>query len=599
MKRFAFLCAVLLGAALFCSCGTKDTPTKADTTTVTSDAQDGSVLSDMLLKICAEVPGSEVDLTLEELDVPAVKLTEEYKIVCANRQSDTQFSLARSLQASIREKTGMTLTVANPSSENPYEIIIGYSVDRPASVAAYDGIERGDGILYIGDGKIVLGGYSNERLSQILRLFVDFSLEKDGENYSVKGYRIVKDKNGLMQLESDLSEYCLVYGKSAADYGLDTVAGWRVQIQKMTGKSVSAKSDASTVDTEHELILGFTDRGTPESAKAFLPGGERELKPYEWVFIADENNLYVLGQPFAVYLASFYLSELYDNEFAPGEISEAALGQPMSIINTKDKADYADGADLRIMSYNILHESWSNVESTVPVRGRAERFASVLTYYMPDVAGIQEVSSSWHKEIQKLLVNTGFYKKECAKTGTNKSNMTTFLYNPQTVKPVENYVLDIDYGSDIRVLSVAVFEKLSDGKRFVVTNTHPATASSDNYTEHIRKLSEMLTEVIAKYPELPVFMTGDFNSKETSTGYPILTALPILDAKYNTKELVRNYNSFLKPRWGGEVSPGDTGSFDHIFVTNKSEVLRFNTVIDNSVEKISDHLPIYADVKFK
>ena len=47
--------------------------------------------------------------------------------------------------------------------------------------------------------------------------------------------------------------------------------------------------------------------------------------------------------------------------------------------------------------------------------------------------------------------------------------------------------------------------------------------------------------------------------------------------------------------------PRGTGaqSIDHIFGSQDVEFLYFNTLIDNSILDASDHLPIYADIKFK
>ena len=57
----------------------------------------------------------------------------------------------------------------------------------------------------------------------------------------------------------------------------------------------------------------------------------------------------------------------------------------LGIAETADDPELAQGASLRIMSYNILHPDWSRI----PVTGRVDTVAGILLYYMPDVAAIQ------------------------------------------------------------------------------------------------------------------------------------------------------------------------------------------------------------------
>ena len=175
--------------------------------------------------------------------------------------------------------------------------------------------------------------------------------------------------------------------------------------------------------------------------------------------------------------------------------------------------------------------------------------------------------------------------------------MTAFLYNPKTVKPVEEYIYTLDPNSEIRILTVAVFEKLSNGKRFVVTNTHP-NVSGDGYARNIESLMELAGQQMAQYKDLPVIMTGDFNTKEQSEVYTrIQTELGVTDAKYQAQTLVREYSTYLDGGWGGTAKPGSGGCLDHIFLNNHCDSVLFNVIIDLETEKISDHLPIYADIK--
>jgi endonuclease/exonuclease/phosphatase family metal-dependent hydrolase len=220
-------------------------------------------------------------------------------------------------------------------------------------------------------------------------------------------------------------------------------------------------------------------------------------------------------------------------------------------------------------------------------------------YYMPDVVGIQETNAGWHNALGDLLVETGMYAPACQKNNAKSYNMTTMLYNTQTVKLVEEFVIDLDKNSDIRVFAVAIFEKLSDGKRFIVTNTHPApTGQAENYARNFADMMRISTEQMEKYKDIPVIQTGDFNTKEQSAMYKTyMESTNLKDAKYEADVLVRDYCTYSG--FGNAPKPGNASCIDHIFVNSKVDVKLFNVVIDHDVAHTSDHIPIYADIALK
>ena len=265
---------------------------------------------------------------------------------------------------------------------------------------------------------------------------------------------------------------------------------------------------------------------------------------------------------------------------------------------TADVPELAEGAELRIMSYNILHPDWSRI----PVKGRDEIVAEILCCYMPDVAVLQEAGAKWHKALKPLLVDTGIYAQACRQSNAEGFIYccTTFLYNPRTLSLVEETILDLDFRDAARVFSIAVFERLSDGVRFVVTNTHPAPREEPaKYERNMTDLTAIAADVRTKYAGLPVIMAGDFNTPEQSELYlNFMEKAGVRDAKYAADVLVRNYSTFF----GYQVTPDPEitdYSVDHIFVSDKVDVRLFNAVIGHDVQNASDHIPIYADIRLK
>ena len=268
------------------------------------------------------------------------------------------------------------------------------------------------------------------------------------------------------------------------------------------------------------------------------------------------------------------------------------------IAEEEDNPELAEGADLRIMSFNILHPEWSRV----PVKGRDEIVAEVLRYYMPDVVALQEAGAQWHKTLKPILVDTGEYATACRQSNADGFlyNTTCFLYNPQTVRLAEEYILDLDYKSPSRVFAVAVFERLSDGARFVMTNTHPAPRDDpENYARNMSKLTAFAAETAGKYAGLPIIIAGDFNTPEDSELYlALMDEAGVRDAKYEAAVLVRNCSTFF----GYQVAPDPENTdlcVDHFFVNDQVDVRLFNEVIGHDVQNASDHIPIYIDIDLK
>ncbi len=273
---------------------------------------------------------------------------------------------------------------------------------------------------------------------------------------------------------------------------------------------------------------------------------------------------------------------------------------PMLCTAETDNAGVAkltEGADIRVMSYNILHPDWSKV----PVTGRDETVAAILKYYMPDVVALQEAGAKWHKALKPLLTDTGIFAFACRQSNAEgfTYNTTCFLYNPKTVKLVEEYILDLDFRDATKVLAVAVFEKLSDGRRFVVTNTHLAPREeARKYAKNMADLTSFAADTVKKYAGLPVIMAGDFNTPDGSEMLmDLMEQAGVRDAKFAAEVRLRDCATYFD---SPDTFCSDNTDYciDHIFVNAGADVKLFDIVSDHDVQFASDHTPIYADISF-
>lgn len=259
----------------------------------------------------------------------------------------------------------------------------------------------------------------------------------------------------------------------------------------------------------------------------------------------------------------------------------------------------AEGADVRIMSYNVLHPDWND---RIAITGRDQNFITVINRYMPDVVGLQEAGAKWHKFWKKELIDTGVYGVACRKSNAEGFTYctTAFLYNPNTVKLVDEYLLDLDKNSATRVLAVAVFEMLSDGTRFVVGNTHTAPSNApEEYNRHFNDLMKMIPAEMEKYAGLPFILTGDYNTDEEFDMFPtFMNSVGVKSAKAEADVMVREHATYKG--WGDEeLNPERRYVVDHIFVNDQTDVKLYDVVVDQEAQEASDHLPVYADIDLK
>ena len=264
-------------------------------------------------------------------------------------------------------------------------------------------------------------------------------------------------------------------------------------------------------------------------------------------------------------------------------------------MTTENPSELAEGADVRVMSYNVLNPEWGDAsrKELNKVESRIDTFINMVLYYRPDVIGLQEAAYDWHDNFDQYLVKSGMYKPCCNVKGSNYI-MTGFLYNPSTLNLVDSYVIDVDPNSDHRVVSVAVFETIASGERFVVINTHPAPQKQSNYAEHMKKITEIEIAEMEKYKDLPILLTGDFNTYENQQEYATFkNDLGVENSKDVAEQVIHNYAPgwFKKP-----YKCNGTCCIDHIFVNENVDTKLYSAIIDDGIDQGSDHIPIYADV---
>lgn len=259
----------------------------------------------------------------------------------------------------------------------------------------------------------------------------------------------------------------------------------------------------------------------------------------------------------------------------------------------------AEGADIRVMSFNILTELWND---KLPVEGRDLLVAETILTYQPDVIGLQEVSDKWHARLTPLIEEQ--YTVVTKTNGSGSTNYSTLAYNHEKVKLVEwdCQLYSKGNSANMRLVTWGLFEQIDSGKRFIVTSTHWDINNSTGPANAYRLIqSGEMAEIVHKLNETyqcPVILTGDYNSSRASEEYRNYATLSgTRDAKV---EAVEKINAELHSTHAvGDLPRFGDSAIDHITYTDGATPLRYNLLIDQPILDASDHNPLVVDFALK
>ncbi|MBQ8275163.1 MAG: endonuclease/exonuclease/phosphatase family protein [Clostridia bacterium] len=352
-----------------------------------------------------------------------------------------------------------------------------------------------------------------------------------------------------------------------------------------------------------EILIGNTNRVESRDALA-------ELEAETFVIKCTGEKLVIVGaNDYATKNAVDYFIEHYVDT-AEGEV--LAIPANLNYVGQASiqKIEMAEGADLRIMTFNIAG-------STKEYDERKEHISTAIIDYLPDVVGIQEANKTCHSQILCTSV-VGEYYAMNHPTHRNSStvNYTAILYLKSKYKQVEGGVewLNSRYklNNNTKSLSWTVLERLSDGKRFIVVNMHGALwletyklpagethasmkekASSAWKKDNAQQMIDKITELQNKYGSIPAFTTGDYNFNSNNAAYRVMQSTGLKSAQDTAASAVKgaSYHSNV----GAQPDAGGL-AIDHIFYTPDTAKPLVHFICKRPSDlAASDHCPVYTD----
>lgn len=257
-----------------------------------------------------------------------------------------------------------------------------------------------------------------------------------------------------------------------------------------------------------------------------------------------------------------------------------------------------DSQQINVMTFNIRLDTPN--DGLNQWNYRKDKVADLHFFYDVDICGMQEVLYSQIKDLSELLPGwayagkgrddgeTGgefspvFYKKD--KFEHLLSNTFWLSTNPEI--PGKSWDAAIN-----RVVTWVKLRDKSSGKEFFVFNTHFDHIGKEARKESALLLSKKISQLAGN---LPVILTGDFNSTPDDQPYAILNA-----------DLSDSRNITLTPSFGPEStfngfaqSEFENMRIDYIFVSKGIKVLKYATLSHTWGGRFaSDHHPVLTQIQ--
>ena len=331
---------------------------------------------------------------IELLDEPVVlceKGTSHYRIVRPSASISEVGDIVTMLldYPSSQAAPGLSLSWGNDKKEpEAAEILIGYT-NRPESLEVLNSIAYDDFAIVLRNGKIVVAAHTAERLTQASNFLRDNLLQiRTGEGGKelvfLGNYHYVGSTQYLFDQSNRLSDYTIVY-KKGSDKLLAEAEALRNALKETYGTELPVVDDG-TAEQAREILVGNVDR---QAARELFTGSATRTN-YSYSVAVKDQKILVGGEQDDItsYAVDYFCEKLFTSAYSPVFNLPVGFAQTKLALSFQDASALAEGANLRVMSYNILCELWNQ---EAQISGREILVTAPLFEYRPDVVGMQEV----------------------------------------------------------------------------------------------------------------------------------------------------------------------------------------------------------------
>lgn len=194
-------------------------------------------------------------------------------------------------------------------------------------------------------------------------------------------------------------------------------------------------------------------------------------------------------------------------------------------------ATTADATPLTVMSFNV--RTPADKEPGRRWEDRRDAMAAVITQARPQAVGTQELTARQAVDLLARLPDYRWFGQGRRGSGDDDEHVGVF-YDTRALQVVESGDFWLSDTPDVpasiswgnlfpRMVTWALFERRADHRRFYLFNTHLPYRTEDE-AARVRGARLLLSRLQALPAEIPVVVTGDFNTEPGSGTWDTLTA---------------------------------------------------------------------------
>lgn len=489
------------------------------------------------------------------------------------------------------------------------EILIGATNRAESEAVIGNSLRYGEYAIAIEGNKLIIGGPNENASIAALRYFINTFLYKNenlkkGEKngtliFSESDSLRFKRKFAIEEMTVDgvpISEFCFTVPENGyiETYVARLIARY---ITKNHGVTLPILTEVEAAGKYTHFIRIGNLPGAHDSYAIRVKDGHLEV---------DFSNVFLSMAAYDTLINKVFRAEGGKIALPGGELDHGpTVISPYDILNTR--------GDVRILYHNIW--GYLNADGSNPVSMRADIAIPIYEAIAPEIICFEEAGSSYRtsaKSLFKWLKAEG-YTEICFSNEGGTGN--PIFYRKDLLELVDSGYAKARSGD--KGTTWAVFRLKSDTtKTFAVTNSHFAAntnAGGDADLGNTYRIADAKTAVsvmesiLTKYPNIPVFVGGDFNTNPTGQPYHVLTGagltnvLKLTDSKDTAKPYHGSYpydkDFDLYDPVAGAAAGTSGGSIDHIMtVPNGAQILQYRVMSGKLSATISDHCPHFVDV---
>lgn len=261
---------------------------------------------------------------------------------------------------------------------------------------------------------------------------------------------------------------------------------------------------------------------------------------------------------------------------------------------------------VRVMSSNALTsgDSKQQAPDALPMEKRMDILCAMYLAYKPDFLGIQEVDILMEPEILERLDAT--YAMVPAKMGDYvyhrvdyQQNYTPIFYNKHKFDLIDSRFHFFDVMGMWGYQWALYRSKKRPGKRYIHMNLHFFYQADERQLPGIEDVHYELIHLRRMYPNVPIFVTGDYNNWYTSDYFKYLFEGLSMTSGMLVAEQSDGFECWNHPLNVTEC-PKKMTAIDHASVTTDLVDVKLHRILlDEELAKTSDHCSIFIDVMEK